>query len=87
MKCIIFDYLHPKTWQCRHISHICAIIVCFGLLVSPVTIPFSGTLMRDNIEGVFVTRGKKGDFVTKLSLNFKGNVQCVEIVSIDAQIS
>ena len=55
--------------------------------MSPVTIPFSGTLMRDNIEGVFVTRGKKGDFVTKLSLNFKANVQCVEIVSIDAQIS
>ena len=49
--------------------------------------PFSGTLMRDNIEDVFVTRGKKGDFVIKSSLNFKTNVQCVQIVSIDAQIS
>ena len=43
--------------------------------------------MRDNIEDVHVTRDKKGDFVTKSSLNFKTNVQYVEIVSIDAQIS
>ena len=55
--------------------------------MSPVTIPFSGTLMTDNIEDVFVTRGKKGDFVTKSSLNFKTNVQYVKIVSIDAQIT
>ena len=51
--------------------------------MSHVTIPFSGTL----IEDVFVTRVKKGDFDTKLSLNFKTNVQYVEIISIDAQIS
>ena len=43
--------------------------------------------MRDNIEDIFVIRGKKGDFVTKTSLNFKTNVQRVEIVSINAQIS
>ena len=61
--------------------------MCFGLSVSPVTIPFSGTLVRDNIDDVYVTKGKKGDFVTKSSLNFKANVQYVEIVPIDAQIS
>ena len=61
--------------------------MCFGLLVSPITIPFSGTLMRDNIEDVFVKRGKKGDFVTKSSINFKTNVHYVEIVSIDAQLT
>ena len=37
-------------------------IVCFGLLVSPVTIPFSGTFMRDNVEELFVTQNKKHDF-------------------------
>ena len=53
--------------------------------MSPVTIPFSGMLMRDNIEDVFVyPLGKRGDFVTKSSLNFKTNVHFVEIVSIDA---
>ena len=61
-----------------NISHICTLIVCFGLLVSPPTIPFSGMLMRDNIEDVFVTRVKKGDFVTKSSLNCKTNIQYVE---------
>ena len=58
----------------------------FGLLVSPVTILFSGTPMRDNIEDLYVTRSKRGDFVTKSSLNFTTNVQYVEIVSIDAQM-
>ena len=43
--------------------------------------------MRDNIEDVFVTRGKKGDFVTKSSLNLKTNVQYTDIVSIDAQLT
>ena len=42
--------------------------------------------MRDNIEDVFVTRGIKGDFVTKSSLNFKTNVQYVGIVSTDALV-
>ena len=46
-------------------------------------IPFSVTLMRDNIKDIFVTRGKTGDFVTKLSLNFRTNIQYVEIVSIE----
>ena len=55
--------------------------------MSPVTIPLSSTLMRDNIEDVFVTRGKKGDFVIKSSLNFTTNVHSVVIVSINAQIS
>ena len=61
--------------------------MCFGLLVSPLTIQGSGTPMRDNIEDTFVTRGKKSDFVTKSSLKFKSYAQYVEIVSIHAQIS
>ena len=40
-------------------------------------------LMTDNIEDVFVIRGKIVDFVTKLSLNFRTNIQYVEIVSIE----
>ena len=55
--------------------------------MSPIAIPFSGKQMRDNIVDVFVTRGKKGGFVTKSSLNFKTSVQYAESVTIDAQIS
>ena len=43
--------------------------------------------MIDNIEDVFVTRGTKGDFVTKSSLKFKIYAQYVENISIDAQIT
>ena len=64
IKCNVFDYLHPQTWQYINISHICTLVVCFGLLVSPLTIQGSGTPMKDNIEDIFVTRGKKSDFGT-----------------------
>ena len=53
--------------------------------MSPVTIPFGATLMRDYIEVVVLTNDKKGDFITKSSL--ETNVQCIEIVSLDAQIN
>ena len=40
--------------------------------------------MIDNIEDVFVKRGKKRDFVTKLSLKFKICGQYAEILLMGA---
>ena len=56
----------------------------FQVISEPCKKIFRNTPMIDNIEDVLVTRGKKRNFVTISSLQFKTYTQYVEIVSFDA---